>query len=168
SGTLRALNPAPVHPDCDAALLAQCDLVTPNESEFALLLERTGGGRVDPLRVPDLSDDALHAYCRKLGVPTVVVTLGCQGCFVSHAEGAPLAGSDPQRYRVGPAAVKAVDATGAGDAFSGALVAPLVRLAGQPVRRLVEHANRSAARSTEVVGTAPAMPRFEDIRARFG
>lgn len=166
--TLRVLNPAPVHPECDAALLAQCDLVTPNESEFALLLERTGSGQVDPLRVPELSDDALHAYCRRLGVPTVVITLGAQGCFVSHAEAAPLAGSEPRSYRIAPARVKAVDATGAGDAFSGALVAALVRLAGQPFRRMVEHANRSAAMSTETVGTAPAMPRFEEVVARFG
>src|SRR5690606_20333011 len=34
---LRVLNPAPVHPDLDAGLLAQCDLATPNETEFALL-----------------------------------------------------------------------------------------------------------------------------------
>jgi len=29
------------------------------------------------------------------------------------------------------------------------------------------HANRAAAMSTEIVGTAPAMPRFEDVAARF-
>ncbi len=46
-GLLRVLNPAPVHPDLDAALLAQCDLITPNETEFALLLERITGQHVD-------------------------------------------------------------------------------------------------------------------------
>ena len=165
--TLRVLNPAPVHPGCDRALLSACDLITPNETEFALLLERTGAGRIDPLRVAELSDDALHAYSRKLQVPTVVVTLGGHGCFVSHADGAPLAGDEPRSYRIAPARVNTVDATGAGDAFSGALVAALVRLAGQPFRGMVEHANRSAALSTETVGTAPAMPRFEDVLARF-
>lgn len=168
SGTLRVLNPAPVHRDCDAALLAQCDLITPNETEFALLLECTGSGHVDPLRVPELSDDALHAYCRKLAVPTVVVTLGSQGCFVSHGEGADLGAGEPARYRVGPAAVKPVDSTGAGDAFSGALVAALQRQAGSPFRRMVEHANRSAGLSTELVGTATAMPRYDEVVARFG
>lgn len=168
SGPLRVLNPAPVHPECDPPLLALCDLVTPNETEFALLLERVGGASVDPARVAQLSDDALHAYCRKLQVPTVVITLGAQGCFVSHGEGAQLAGSEPRSYRIGPARVQAIDTTGAGDAFSGALVAALVRLAGQPFRAMVEHANRCAALSTEIVGTAPAMPRFEDVAARFG
>lgn len=166
--TLRVLNPAPVHPDCDRGLLSACDLITPNETEFALLLERTGAGRVDPLRVVELSDDALHAYCRALAVPTVVVTLGARGCFVSHGQDAPLAAGEPGCYRIAPLRVETVDSTGAGDAFSGALVAALVRLAGQPFRRMVEHANRSAALSTEIVGTAPAMPRFDEVLARFG
>lgn len=168
AGPLRVLNPAPVHPECDPPLLALCDLVTPNETEFALLLERVGGASVDPARVAQLSDDALHAYCRKLQVPTVVITLGAQGCFVSHGEGAQLAGNEPRSYRIAPARVQAIDTTGAGDAFSGALVAALVRLSGQPFRAMVEHANRCAALSTEIVGTAPAMPRFEDVAARFG
>jgi hypothetical protein len=30
------------------------------------------------------------------------------------------------------------------------------------------HANRAAAMSTEIVGTAPAMARFEEVIARFG
>src|SRR4051812_23608032 len=45
-GLLRILNPAPVHPDLDPSLLASCDLITPNETEFALLLERIAGERV--------------------------------------------------------------------------------------------------------------------------
>ena len=167
-GALRVLNPAPVHPECDAPLLALCDLITPNETEFALLLERIGAGKVDPARVAQLSDDALHAYCRKLGVPTVVITLGRYGCFVSHADAAPLAGGEPRCYRIAREAVDTIDTTGAGDAFSGALVAALVRLEGAAFRTVAEHANRCAALSTEIVGTAPAMPRFEDVARRFG
>lgn len=167
-GPLRVLNPAPVHPECDAPLLALCDLITPNETEFALLLERMGVAGVDPARVAQLSDDALHAYCRKLHVPTVVITLGASGCFVSHGDGAKVAANEPRSYRIAPARIQAIDTTGAGDAFSGALVAGLVRLAGQPFRAMAEHANRCAALSTEIVGTAPAMPRFEDVGARFG
>ena len=47
-------------------------------------------------------------------------------------------------------------------------VQAMLRFAGRPFRDAVEHANRCAAMSTETVGTAPAMPRFDDVIARFG
>jgi ribokinase len=161
------LNPAPVHPDLDAALLARVDLLTPNESEFALLLDRVVGTQIDPARVADTSDDALHAYCRKLGVPTVVITLGEHGCFVSHGNGSAFGDSGIDRYRIAAESVTAVDSTGAGDAFNGALAAALAR-GGASFRDMVEHANRSAALSTETVGTAPAMPTLAEVMQRFG
>ena len=161
------LNPAPVRDDFDAELLHGVTLLTPNETEFALLLERVAGTTIDPARVADLSDDALHAYSRKLGVPTVVVTLGEHGCFVSHAASSPFATGDADRYRVPAEAVNAVDSTGAGDAFNGALVAALIQRRNRPFRDAVEHANRSAALSTETIGTAPAMPTAAEVADRF-
>jgi ribokinase len=161
------LNPAPVRSDLDHAMLHGVALLTPNETEFALLLERVAGPALDPARVADLSDDALHAYSRKLGVPTVVVTLGEHGCFVSHAASSPFAIGDADRYRVPAEAVNAVDSTGAGDAFNGALAAALVQFADRPFRDAVDHANRSAALSTETIGTAPAMPTAAQVAGRF-
>lgn len=161
------LNPAPVHPDLDAALLRRVDLLTPNETEFALLIERIAGTQVDPASVADMSDDALHAYARKLGVATVVITLGEHGCFVSHGADSLFAAGEADRYRIPPEAVDAVDSTGAGDAFNGALVAALVREPGRSFRERVEHANRSAALSTETIGTAPAMPTLDEVAQRF-
>jgi len=112
-------------------------------------------------------DDAdLHALARKLGVATVVVTLGSHGCFVSH--GPDRRGDSAECYRLAPEKVNAIDTTGAGDAFSGALTAGLVRFAGRPFRDSVIHANRAAAMSTEIVGTAPAMPTYDAVIARFG
>ena len=166
-GLLRVLNPAPVHPDLDAAMLAQCDLITPNETEFALLLERVAGEAVDAATLARQDDATLHALARRLGVASVVITLGAHGCFVSHADGA-WRGDTNACYRLGPERVNAIDSTGAGDAFSGALVAALIRYAGRPFRDAVTHANRTAALSTETVGTAPVMPRFEDVLRRFG
>lgn len=163
---LRVVNPAPVHADFDAAMLAQCDLVTPNETEFAQLLGRIANLRVDAPRLAATGDAELHALARRLGVPTVVLTLGASGCFVSHAEG-DLRGDEAPCYRIGPERVNAIDATGAGDAFSGALAAALVRLAGRPLRDAVRYANRVAALSTERVGTAPAMPRRDEVGMRF-
>ena len=166
-GLLRVLNPAPVHPDLDATLLAQCDLITPNETEFALLLERLANQQVDAATLAARDDGDLHALARQLDVATVVITLGAQGCFVSHAADA-LHGDREAFYRIAAERVNALDSTGAGDAFSGALVAALLRLDERPFRAAVVHANRAAAMSTETVGTAPAMPRFEDVQQRFG
>lgn len=165
-GLLRVLNPAPVHPGLDAALLARCDLITPNETEFALLLERVAARQIDAATLAARDDDDLHALARQLNVSTVVITLGAQGCFVSHkADG--LRGDRHAFYRIEAERVNAVDSTGAGDAFSGVLVAALLRLGERPFRDVVMHANRAAAMSTETVGTAPAMPRFRDVQRRF-
>jgi len=166
-GVLRVLNPAPVHAALDAALLARCDVVTPNESEFALLLERSGGARVDAATLAARDDAELHRLARGLGVPSVVVTLGAHGCFVSHAD-AKLRGDAQPYYRIPPERADVVDTTGAGDAFSGALVAALLLGGDRPLRDAVVHANRCAALSTERRGAAEAMPRYADVTRRFG
>ncbi len=165
-GLTRVLNPAPVHVDLDMAMLRQADIITPNETEFSLLLERFAGEDVDPATLAQRDDAELHVLARKLGVSTVVVTLGSQGCFVSH--GHELHGDGTASYRLPPEKVSAVDTTGAGDAFSGSLTSGLLRFAGRPFRDAVAHANRAAAMSTETVGTAPAMARFDQVVARFG
>ncbi|HEY6985266.1 MAG TPA: ribokinase [Rhodanobacteraceae bacterium] len=164
----RVLNPAPVHPELDAMLLSHCDLITPNETEFALLLERVAGERVAASTLVERGNSELHALARTLGVATVVVTLGAEGCFVSHDEHANRRGDAKPFYRVLAEKVNAVDSTGAGDAFSGTLAAAMLRLRDQPFIDAVVHANRAAAMSTEIIGTAPAMPTFDAVRARFG
>ena len=162
----RILNPAPVHKDLDAKMLRSADIITPNETEFSLLLERFANENVDPATLYERSDAELHTLAAKLGVDTVVVTLGSRGCFVSHAKDR--RGDASDAYRLPPENVKAIDTTGAGDAFSGSMVAALVRLTGKPFRDAVVHANRAAAMSTEIVGTAPAMPTFDAVIRRFG
>jgi len=163
---LRVLNPAPVHPHLDAALLSQVDVATPNETEFAMLLERVIGVVTDADTLADQSDEELHRLARTLGVATVVITLGQNGCFVSHGD-VERRGDAEAFYRVDAETVKAIDTTGAGDAFSGALVAALLRFAGQPFRVAIEHAGRVAALSTESVGASIAMPGFDEVIARF-
>jgi ribokinase len=165
-GLLRVLNPAPVHPKLDHGLLDLCDVLTPNETEFALLLERVHGESIDAATLARRADADLHALARRLGVASVVITLGAQGCFVSHADDARRGDADAC-YRIAPERVAAIDSTGAGDAFSGSLVAGLLRFDGRPFRDAVVHANRCAAMSTETVGTAPAMPRFDTVIQRF-
>lgn len=166
-GLLRLMNPAPVRAEFDAALLALCDLITPNETEFAQLLALLADVRVEADALAACSDAELHALARRLGAVTVVLTLGARGCFVSHAA-EDRRGDAVVHYRLAPERVDAIDATGAGDAFSGALAAAIVRGEGRPLRAAVQHANRVAALSTERAGTAPAMPRFDEVERRFG
>jgi ribokinase len=162
----RVLNPAPMHAQLSAAMLQAAEIITPNETEFSLLLERFAQQHIDPATLAERADADLHTLARRLGVASVVITLGSHGCFVSHGE--ERRGDDAACYRLAPEKVKAIDTTGAGDAFSGSLVAALIRFGVQPFRNAVAHANRAAAMSTEIVGTAPAMPTFEAVIKRFG
>jgi len=165
-GLTRIMNPAPVAADLSFDMLRSADIITPNETEFSLLLERFAKKEADPATLAERDDADLHVLSRTLGVETVVVTLGSRGCFVSH--GANLRGDTQAAYRLSPEKVNAIDTTGAGDAFSGALTAGLVRFVGRPFRDAVINANRAAAMSTEIVGTAPAMPTYDKVIARFG
>jgi ribokinase len=132
------LNPAPAQPLPDA-LLAMVTLLVPNEGEAAAL---AGVGRVSDAAV------ALHAR----GVRTVLVTLGADG--VLHA--------DPRgvvQYAAYQA--QAVDTTGAGDAFVGALAAACA--AGEELTTAVDFAQRAAAVSVQRHGAQAAMPRRDEL-----
>lgn len=167
AGCVRLLNPAPVHADADAALIAVADLVTPNETEFADLLARCAGVTITAETIAAIGNAELHALCRRLGTASIVVTLGSRGCFVSHAD--PTRWHDTEtHYRLPAESVQVRDTTGAGDAFNGALAAQLARFPAQPLRDGLIQAGRAAALSTERAGAAVAMPTLAEVRARFG
>jgi ribokinase len=168
AGALTVLNPAPADAIASAALWALADVITPNETEFCAQLQRHADMRLDPDALAGLADAELHAHCRRL-LPegSVVITLGKSGCFVSHADGA-LRGDAQACYRVAAAAVRAVDTTGAGDAFNGALAASLARGGDAAFAEHVAYANRYAGLSTERAGAAVSMPRDAELKARFG
>ncbi len=166
-GAVTLLNPAPANAATTEELLAQADIVTPNETEFAALLARHLGERVTPDDVATLDGVTLHQHCRQLFPHgTVVVTLGATGAYVSHAEDA-LRGDARPHYRVPAESAAAVDTTGAGDAFNGALAASLATRPAQAFAEHVRFANRYAALSTERPGAALAMPRLAEVEARF-
>jgi len=147
-GATTVLNPAPMGPGFDRGILGLTDILVPNESEFAALTGHRPGGRMG----------ALHEAARSLGVPTVVVTLGERGCLVSAQAG----WSGVPGHRV-----RAVDTTGAGDAFVGGLAAGLVRFGGD-ILRAARFGNATAALSVTRPGTAPSMPSLREIERFLG
>ena len=167
-GLLRILNPAPAHPQLTWSLLREADLVTPNESEFSQLCGRFLDVDVDADALVSMGDATLHALARRLAPEaTVVITLGAHGCFVSHDEQR-RRGDTASNYRLPAECSTVVDTTGAGDCFCGALAAAMLRLDGRPFADAVRHASRAAALGTERPGAAAAMPRYDEVIARFG
>lgn len=166
-GALTILNPAPANAAIGGAQLELADILIPNETEFAAMLGRHVGERIDPDDVGSLDQGRLHALCRQLGHDsTVIVTLGASGCFVSHSE-KQLRGDSSAYFRVSAEAVRATDTTGAGDAFNGALAASLACQPDVPFTTHVRFATRYAGLSTEHEGAALAMPAAADVAARF-
>jgi ribokinase len=151
-GATTILNPAPMGPGFDRGILALTDILIPNEHEFAALTRHS----------PGRSLRAVHEIGRRLGVPTIIVTMGRKGCLVSTERGwTAIAG-----HRV-----RAVDTTGAGDAFVGGFAAGLVRYGGD-LPMAARFGNAAAALSVTRPGTAPSMPRRREIdrllRSRSG
>jgi ribokinase len=137
------LNPAPAQP-IDAEAIADLDYFVPNESEAETI---TG------LPVRNL-EDAQRCANKLLGsgVCRVIVTLGVNGALLAGREG---------MEHVRAFNVKAIDSTGAGDAFIGSFAVFLGE--GLPEREAVRHANLYAGLSTTSVGTQKS---YYD-RARF-
>ncbi len=167
AGVLCIHNPAPPLDGGGDALISGADVLTPNETEFAALIAARDGDSVDADALLALDDDALHALCRRLPTTTVVLTLGARGVFVSHAD--PAARNDSAaHYRLPAEDVRAVDTTGAGDAFNGGLAAWLALHPQRPFREAVQYANRVAGLAVESHGAALAVPRADEVRKRFG
>ena len=139
------LDPAPARELSDATL-AQVDVLTPNESEAEAL---TG----TPIR--DV-ESAAHAGARLQARSggDVVVTLGELGCVWVHATGF---------EHICAPRVRALDTTGAGDAFNGGLAVALAR--GEPLSSALREAVRAGTASTLRRGAAAAMPSLADLLA---
>lgn len=145
AGLLTVLDAGPPRGAC-LDLAKSFDVVSPNERELAALTDR----RVD-------SVDAALAASRELvdaGIETVVVKMGEYGALVVTRR---LAEHLPA-FRV-----EAVDSTGAGDAFTAALVVALGD--GLDIIEATSFANAAGACAVGVLGALPSMPAREDVVA---
>jgi ribokinase len=144
TGTV-VLTPAPPQP-LPAGLLEHVDVLVPNEHELAQLAGVEQGER---------SPAELAGLARSVASCAVVVTLGARGALVVPPEGDVLLQAPPP--------VTAVDTTGAGDCFCGALAQGLA--ADPDLPAAVRLAVAAAALSTTGPGARGALPDHAAVQA---
>ncbi len=144
TGTV-VLTPAPPRP-LPAALLEHVDVLVPNEHELAQLAGATPAER---------SPAELVRLARSVASCPVVVTLGARGALVVPPGGEVLLQAPPP--------VTAVDTTGAGDCFCGALAQALSTDPDLPAA--VRFAVTAAALSTTGPGARGALPDAATVAA---
>ncbi|HEY0912428.1 MAG TPA: ribokinase [Bradyrhizobium sp.] len=148
AGATTILNPAPAMRFAPE-LLDLVDILILNETELGLL------SRTELRDTDDTAKFIDAARSLQTGENQVVcVTLGKRGVVA-------LGGDEP--LIVPGRAVKAVDTTGAGDCFVGAVAAQLA--AGKSIREALDYANIAASICVQRMGAAPSMPSAAEVKA---
>jgi ribokinase len=148
AGATTILNPAPAR-EFGRELFDLVDILILNETELGFL------ARTELRDTDDYPRFIEAAGLLQTGKDTTIcVTLGKRG-IVALIEGR--SHIDPGR------AVKAVDTTGAGDCFVGAVAALLAE--GQSLRSAFGYANTAASICVQRMGAAPSMPTAAEVQA---
>jgi ribokinase len=145
SGAKTVLDPAPAQ-SLSAEVMADVDILTPNESEAALLLNEPGA------RITAESAPLIARRLLAMGARAIVLKLGDKGCFYADRD---------QQLHVPAFPVTAVDSTAAGDIFNAALAVGLTE--GRELRDAMRFANASAALSTTRAGAQSSVPRRNEV-----
>lgn len=145
-GLYTVFNTAPASPVPDE-VWPDVDLVCLNETECEVMC--------GILPSDDGACRAAAARLRELGAGTVVITLGSQGSFG--------VGPDGEEVRVPAVPTQAVDTTGAGDTFIGALVAGRAR--GLSLEESMRRGSAASSISVSRLGAQQAIPTVEEVEA---
>ncbi len=145
AGAKVMLNPSPFQ-SLPSELLAHVHVLVLNQLESQKM---TGYSE------PDASANVLL----KQGFETVVITVGSNGAWVADQIMEHL-------MHVPGIQVQAVDSTGAGDAFTGALAVALAER--QEISAALQFANRAGAYAATVLGAQPSLPYRDLIPQRIG
>ncbi|XP_077586719.1 ribokinase [Stigmatopora nigra] len=140
-------NPAPATADLDPDFYRLSDVLCCNETEAELLTGRPAG-------TPEEAEGAGRELLGR-GCGAVVVTLGARGCLVLKSAHA------AQRLAATP--VAALDTTGAGDSFIGALAFYMARYPQMQLGEMARRAGHVAAASVRAMGTQSSYPHKGDL-----
>ena len=143
NGVTTILNPAPAS-TLSKEFFNYIDYFTPNETEA----EFYSGIKINNEKDAKLASDKLL----KLGIKNIIITLGEKGLFYSDGK---------EEIFLKAISVKAIDTTGAGDAFNGGLAFSLFQ--GKKIRECLKLANKVAGLSTTKLGAGDGMPYSKDI-----
>jgi ribokinase len=146
AGVRTIFNPAPARPELPAEVYGWSDVFCPNESETEIL---TGL----PVRSLPEAEAAAKALLAR-GPRAVVLTLGERGSLLATPE---------RTWHVDAPRLKALDTTGAGDAFVGSLAFFLAR--GLELEEAMRRAVRIASISVQSSGTQTSFPRAAELPA---
>lgn len=141
------LNPAP-YKELPEELWSMIDYITPNESEAR---EFTG---VEINNIDDARRAAEILLSR--GIKNVIITLGVNGVFFKNAE---------FETHVDAIRMKAIDTTGAGDAFNGGFITAIGE--GKSVEEALKFATCTSAISVTRKGAAASMPSRKEIEELY-
>ena len=142
-GLINILNPAPA---CELSndFFKLVDYFTPNETEAEFY---TG------VKINNENDAKVSAKkLIEMGIKKVIITLGEKGLLYSDGK---------EEIYMKATADKAVDTTGAGDAFNGGFSFALLK--GKKIKECLEIANKVAGFSTTRLGAGDSMPILKDI-----
>ncbi|WGD49904.1 ribokinase [Bradyrhizobium sp. CB1650] len=142
------LNPAPAQKFAHD-LLELVDILVLNESELGLLAGVDLSEGDEPARIMGVA-----RQLRAREDQTICVTLGKRGVLALAAR---------EEIVVAGRVVQAVDTTGAGDCFVGALAAQLA--GGAALRDALAFANAAASISVQRMGAGPSMPTAAEVAA---
>jgi ribokinase len=145
-GVTTILNPAPAFPLPDD-LLAQVDILTPNETEAAMLSGL-------PVTTPEEAERAGDALIAR-GAGAVVVTMGAAGALLRRNGRTVMV----KAVRAGPV----IDTTGAGDSFNAAIAVALSE--GRLLEEAIGFACAVAGLKVTRAGAGAGMPRREEVDA---
>ena len=150
-GARTIFNPAPAI-DVDRSLFALADLVILNETELAAFT----GRQVEATAATGTIVDVANAL-RSRADQVVCVTLGARGAVATIGS---------ETHVVDGRQVEALDTTGAGDCFAGAVAAELAR--GASVLDALQFANIAASICVQRMGAGPSMPGLDEVRVAGG
>ena len=145
AGVRVLLNAAPAQV-MEAGPLAHCDPLVVNEYEARVVLD-------DPSIPEDASFEFLAGKLRETGAAAVVITLGADGALVADAAGI---------TKVPAYKVDAVDTTGAGDAFVGAMATELAN--GATLAEAVSFATAMSAVAVQRMGAQSSYANRAEVK----